>query len=189
MDLKDLFEIKKLPSVIFLVVAVVGGFLFYGGDYVLIKANPKTTVGFYTYLAWLVSCGLLVTNIIKFIITQIKKFFITREIKKEYRETLQSLAPYEISVIREFFLQRRHALDFPYDNPVITGLVSKSVIFITSTLGSSSFIVNGGKTTFTMNKYMREIIEPNQYFGLNKLSKQQIEDGRPHFLKKGIFDY
>ncbi|MEO8236018.1 MAG: super-infection exclusion protein B [Flavobacterium sp.] len=183
MDIKDIFEIKKLPSVIFLVVTIVGGFLFYGGDYVLIKANPKTTVGFYTYLAWLISCGLLVTNMVKFIITQIRKFFLTREIKNEYRETLRNLDSYEVSVIREFFLQKRHALDFPYDNPVITGLVSKSVIFITSSLGSSSFIVNGNKTTFTMNKYMRKIIDPNEYFGLNKLSNEQIEESRPYFLR------
>ena len=189
MELKDIFEIKKIPTVVFLVITIVGGFLFYGGNYVLIKADPKTTVGFYTYIIWLVSCGLLVTNIIKFTIVQIRKFFITFKIKKEYRQTLQNLDPYEVSVIREFFLQNRHALDFPYDNPVITGLVSKSVIFITSSLGSNSFVVNGGNTTFTMNKYMREIINPNDYFGLNKLSEEEIQNSRPHFLKKGIFGY
>lgn len=187
MELKDIFEIKKIPTFVFFVIAIVGGFLFYGGEYVLIKANPKTTVGFYTYIIWLISCGLLVTNIIKFILTEIQKFFLTREIKKEYRETLQSLDPYEVSVIREFFLQKRHALDFPYDHPVITGLVSKSVIFITSSLGANSFIVDGGNTTFTMNKYMRKIIHPDEYFGLNKLSQQQIEESRPHFLKNGNF--
>ncbi len=187
MELKDIFEIKKIPTAVFFVITIAGGFLFYGGEYVLIKADAKTTIGFYTYIIWLISCGLLLTNIIKFIFTEIQKFFITRKIKKEYLETLQSLDPYEVSVIREFFLQKRHALDFPYDHPVITGLVSKSVIFITSSLGSSSFIVDGGNTTFTMNKYMRQIINPDEYFGLNKLSQKQIEEGRPHFLKKGYF--
>ncbi|WP_281299162.1 super-infection exclusion protein B [Flavobacterium limnophilum] len=183
MSIKDIFEIKKLPSVFFLVIAVVGAFLFYGGKYVLIKADPKTPIGFYTYIAWLISCGLLVTNIIKFIITQIRRFFLTRKYRKEYKETLRNLDPYEVSVIREFFLQRRHALEFPYDNPVIAGLLSKEVIFITSSLGPNNFIVKGGNTTFTMNKYMRNQIEPNEYFGLNKLNQQQIEESRPYFLK------
>ncbi|WP_264550235.1 superinfection exclusion B family protein [Flavobacterium sp. N2820] len=189
MSIKDIFEIKKLPSVFFLVIAVVGAFLFYGGEYVLIKADPKTTVGFYAYIIWLLSCGLLVTNVIKFILTEIRKFSLTNKFKKEYRETLQNLDAHEISVVREFFIQNRHALEFPYDHPVITGLISKEVIFITSSLGPNNFIVSGGKTTFTMNKYMRSIINPNEYFGLNKLSQEQIEQGRPHFLKKGIWDF
>jgi len=182
MSIKDIFEISKLPSVFFLVIAFVGGFLFYGGDIVLIKADPETTVGFYTYLAWLFSCGLLLTNIVKYIITQIRKFFLESKIKKEYRETLSKLDPYEVSVIREFFLLQRHALEFPFDDPVITGLLNKEVIFITSSLGPNNFVVNGRNTTFTMNKYMRDIIDPNEYFGLKKLSKEEIEAGRPRFL-------
>ena len=189
MSIKDIFEIKKLPSVFFLVIAVVGAFIFYGGKYVLIKADPKTTIGFYAYIIWLLSCGLLVTNIIKFIITQIRVFFYTRKFKKECRKTLENLDAHEVSVIREFFLQNRHALEFPYDHPVITGLISKNVLLITSSLGSSSFVVNGGNTTFTMNKYMRSIINPNEYFQLNNLSEKEIEESRPHFLKKGIWNY
>lgn len=187
MELKDIFEIKKIPSVVFFVIAIVGGFLFYGGEYVLIKADPKTTIGFYSYIIWLISCGLLVTNIVKFIFTEIKKVIITRKVKREYKEILESLDPYEVSVIREFFLQKRHALNFPYDHPVISGLVNKSVIFITSTLGTNSFIVDGNNTTFTMNKYMREIINPNTYFGLNSFTKAEIDKGRPNFLNKGYY--
>lgn len=190
MSIKDIFEIKKLPSVFFFVIAVVGTFVFYGGDYVLIKADPKTTVGFYAYIIWLLSCSLLVTNIVKYIITQIRKVYLTSKFKKEYKETLRNLDAFEVSVIREFFLQQRHALEFPYDHPVITGLISKEVIFITSSLGSSSFIVNGGgNTTFTMNKYMRSVINPNDYFGLDKMSPEEIEKTRPHFLKKSLWNF
>ncbi|TDE01241.1 super-infection exclusion protein B [Flavobacterium hiemivividum] len=189
MSIKDIFEIKKLPSVFFLVIAVVGIFIFYGGKYVLIKADPKTTIGFYAYIIWLLSCGLLITNIIKYIMTQIRMFFFTIKLKKGYRETLQNLDAHEVSVIREFFIQNRHALDFPYDHSVITGLISKDVLFITSSLGSNSFVVNGGNTTFTMNKYMRSVINPNEYFGLEKLTREEIEQTRPHFLKNGIWNY
>jgi hypothetical protein len=182
MSIKDIFEIKKLPSVFFLVIALVGSFIFYGGNYVLIKADPKTTVGFYAYIIWLLSCGLLITNIIKFILNEIRQLFLTIKIKKEYRKTLENLDDYEVSVIREFFIQKRHTLSFPFDHPVITGLISKQVLLLTSSLGSNSFIVTGKETTFTMNKYMRSVINPNEYFALNKLTKEQIEESRPHFL-------
>jgi hypothetical protein len=189
MSIKDIFEIKKLPSVFFLIIAVGGTFIFYGGNYVLIKADPKTTVGFYAYIIWLLSCGLLITNIIKFIITEIRVFFLTIKLRKECRKTLENLDDHEISVIREFFIQNRHALDFTFDHPVITGLVSKDVLLLTSSLGLNNFIVNGTKTTFTMNKYMRSVINPNQYFGLNKLTQEQIEKSRPYFLEKGNWNY
>jgi hypothetical protein len=189
MSIKDIFEIKKLPSVFFLVIAVVGTFIFYGDKYVLIKADPKTTIGFYAYIIWLLSCGLLITNIIKFIFTEIRVLFLTIKIKKKYRNTLENLDAHEASVIREFFIQNRHALDFQFDHPVITGLISKDVLLITSSLGPNSFIVNGKKTTFTMNKYMRSVINPNEYFGLNKLTPKEIENSRPHFLEKGIWNY
>jgi hypothetical protein len=182
MSIKDIFEINKLPSVFFLVIAVVGAFVFYGGEFVLIKADPKTTVGFYAYIIWLLGCGLLITNIIKYIIKQIRGYYLSIKFKKQYRQTLKELDAHEVSVIREFFLQKLHALDFPYDHSVITGLISKEVIFITSSLGPNNFIVDKGKTTFTMNKYMRSMIDPNEYFDLNKMSNEQIEKSRPHFL-------
>lgn len=46
MSIKDIVEINKLPSVFFLVIAVVGKFVIYTGEYVLIKADSKTIVGF-----------------------------------------------------------------------------------------------------------------------------------------------
>jgi hypothetical protein len=110
-------------------------------------------------------------------------FFLTCQIKRNYRKTLQNLDRLEVLVIREFFLQGRNSLDFPFDNPVITGLVNKSVILITSSFGGSSFILNGTRTTYTMNKFMREIIEPNIFFDLDKLSRKEIEDSRPSFVR------
>lgn len=38
-----------------------------------------------------------------------------------------------------------------------------------------------------MNKYMREIINPNTYFGLNSFTKAEIDKGRPNFLNKGYY--
>jgi hypothetical protein len=182
MSIKDIFEINKLPSVFFLVIAVVGTFVFYGGDSVLIKADPKTPVGFYSYIIWLFGCGILITNIIKYIIKKIHAYTFKIKLNKEYRKTLENLYPVEVCVIREFIYQKRHALDFPLNNPVITGLISKEVILINSSLGSKSFIVNQGKTTFVMNKYMLSIINKNDYFGLKEMSDEQIDESRPDFL-------
>ncbi|WP_299681086.1 super-infection exclusion protein B [uncultured Tenacibaculum sp.] len=120
MSIKDIFEINKLPSYFFLVIAFVGAFVFYGGEYVLIKANPKTTVGFYAYIIWLVSCGLLITNIVKYLIRKIRGLYLTKKFNKQDKDTLNELDAHEISVIREFFLHNRHALEFPYNHPVIT---------------------------------------------------------------------
>jgi len=147
MNMKYLFKIDQLPTQILILISLVGAFVFYGRDYVIIEVDPKSTLGFCTYIIWLLGCVLLIIKFLNYFIIKIKEYYYTKKAEKQYRETLEGLNDDERLVIREFTLFDRLAMDLPFDHPVITSLMRKEVIYRFSSLGSSFIVKPGGDTT------------------------------------------
>ena len=190
--IKTLFDIHKLPTRIFLLVGIIGSFIFYApSELIPVKFSDNSNLKIYIWLVYAFCIGVVIINCITYIINQINRFFIKSSLKKEYKETLEDLDNFELAVLREFYLYSKNTLEFPFDDPTVVGLVNKEVLIYATSMGnSSSIILTGKNTTFKLNKYIKSIIDSNpDYFGLNTADEDErdkILSSRPKWTKNDI---
>lgn len=187
---KGIFDIKKIPTKIFLVIFIVGTFMFYAPQkFATIQFKEGTDLKIYAYIAYLICTGIFIVNCITGFSTYINNFLTRRRLKKEYKKLIHNLDNYEKSVLREFYLYKKNTLDFPYDDNIIKGLVDKKVLSFASQFGGS-IILSGRNSTFKINRYLKDMINAeNDLELINNPSKKQqdfILQNRPHWTKNDI---
>lgn len=187
---KNIFDIKKVPTKIFLVILVIGSFIFYGPDSLIsVKFKEGSDLKIYAYIIYLISSGIFIVNCITGISNYIQKYFLTKKIKKEFKEILYNLDNYEKAVLREFYLYNKNTLNFPYDDSIVKGLVQKKVLYFASQFGSS-ILLYGRNSTFKIGDYFKKIIDPEYDLGLiqnpNKEEQEKILNSRPHWASQDI---
>lgn len=190
--IKTLFDIHKLPTKIFLLVSIIGSLIFYApSEFIPIKFSSDSNLKIYIWLVYVFCTGIFIINCITFFANMINRFFIKSSLKKEFKETLETLDNFELAVIREFYLYSKNTLEFPFDDPTVVGLVNKDVLIYATALGnSSSIFLSGLNTTFKLNKYIKSIIDSSpDYFGLNTKDedeREKILSSRPRWTKNDI---
>ena len=189
---KGIFDIKKIPTKIFLVIFIVGTFIFYAPQtLVSIHFKEGSEIQIYAYIIYLICSGIFIVNCIVGIFNYINSFFYSRQIKKKYKVLINNLDNYERAVLREFYLYNKNTLDFPYDDAIVTGLVDKKIIYFVSQFGSNSIMINGRNAAFKINSYIREIIdfEKDLNFSNNNDAEKAnyILNQRPHWTTKDLY--
>ncbi|SFB19005.1 Superinfection exclusion protein B [Flavobacterium swingsii] len=187
---KGIFDIKKIPTKIFFVMFIVGTFIFYApNNLVSIQFKNGSDLKIYVYIIYLVCSGIFVVNCVTGIFNYIKDLFLSRQIKKEYKNLLNNLDDYERAVLREFYLYNKNTLDFPYEDNIIKGLVDKKILFFASQFGGS-IMLSGRNSTFKINSYLKEIIDIKKDLGLtdnpNKREADYILKNRPHWTENDL---
>ncbi|WP_291285168.1 super-infection exclusion protein B [Flavobacterium sp.] len=181
---KGIFDVKKIPTKVFLVVFIAGTFMFYAPQkFATIQFKEESDLKIYAYITYLICTGIFIVNCITVIVTHTNNYLLNRRLKKEYKKLIHNLDNYERSVLREFYLYQKNTLDFPYDDNIIKGLVDKKVLYFASLFGSS-IMPNGRNSTFKINRYLKNIISKENDLGLvNNPNKEQqgfILQNRPH---------
>ncbi|MBP6755164.1 MAG: superinfection exclusion B family protein [Bacteroidia bacterium] len=185
---KGIFDVKKIPTKVFLVIFIVGTFIFYAPkEFVTIQFKEGSDLKIYAYIIYLICSGIFIVNCITGIYNYIRNYFLTKELEKEYKNMIHNLDEYEKGVLREFYLYNKNTLDFPYEDNIVKGLVDKKVLNFASQFGGS-IMLSGRNSTFKINGYIKKIINVETDLGLinNPDTKQQeyILNNRPHWTKK-----
>ena len=187
---KAIFDVKKIPTKVFLVIFIVGTFIFYAPkQFVTIQFKDGSDLKIYAYIIYLICSGIFIVNCITAIYNYIRNYFLTKELKKEYKNSLNNLDEYEKGVLREFYLYDKNTLDFPYDDNIVKGLVDRKVLYFASQFGSS-IMLSGRNSTFKINSYLKKIIDAESDLGLinnpNEEQQEYILRNRPHWTKNDI---
>jgi len=187
---KGIFDVKKIPTKVFLVIFFVGTFMFYAPQkFATIQFKEGSDFKIYAYIIYLTCTGIFIVNCITGIYNYTNNYFLTRRLNKEYKKLLYNLDNYERGVLREFYLYKKNTLDFPYDDNIIKGLVDKKVLYFASQF-SGSIMLSGRNSTFKMNSYIKNIINAENDLGLvnnpNKKQQDFILQNRPHWTKNDI---
>lgn len=187
---KGIFDVKKVPTKVFLVIFIVGTFIFYAPkEFVTIQFKEGSDLKIYAYIIYLICSGIFIVNCITGIYNYIRNFFLTIEIKKEYKNLLNNLDKYEKSVLREFYLYNKNTLDFPYDDNIVKGLVDKKVLYFASQFGGS-IMLRGRNSTFKINSYLKKMIDAENDLDLinnpNKEQQEFILKNRPHWTENDL---
>jgi len=161
-NFKALFDLTKLPAKFFFLFAVLSGFILFADQALLKKIHLEKineSYGWIIGLTFISTTGLMIVNLVIWLFNKIYfeiKFF---KIKKEYTNSLKNLDYHEKAVLREFLINNRTSLEVPIDDPTISGLIRKKIIFINQQFGNS-FIMNGMNASVSLSKFVDKNLTP-----------------------------
>ncbi|VDH16151.1 Uncharacterised protein [Algoriella xinjiangensis] len=136
--LAKFFDLNKIPTKIIFLLALVTGLVMFLPDKilnVLYITEFKLEYGKYFGIIFIVSISFLIINILLWLIKKIRIIFLRRKLLKILMKNLKELSSSEQSVIREFYIQDKPALELPYDNPIVRNLINKKIIIRISEMG------------------------------------------------------
>lgn len=185
-DFKSFFDFTKLPTKIFLVVAIATGVFIFSSNEILKKLHLDKFDEYAGYigLTFLFSTILVIVNLIIWIFNRLHFEFKLKKLKAEYKQILTELDPKEKAVLREFAIQQQNSVTMPYDNTVVSGLIDKGILKYNKQLGNS-FIANGTKVSLSMSNIISKIIKLEHLDLKEKLSEKEqskILENRPNWL-------
>lgn len=178
-----IFDLKKLPSQICVVLAATGGFLFYAPEkWVLIKINPKADIYIYAYIAFVVSVFIVILSVLISLGKGLKGLWLYIGKVIEIKREISMLEEEEKAVLREFYVQRKRELDMPTYDSAVKELWNKSIIM--STIG---VFVSGRPHPFKINHVYRRHINPIKDLNIptktsNLAAMKKFEDSRPSWI-------
>ncbi len=184
-DFKSFFDFTKLPTKIFVVVALASGVFLFAPVSItkLLHFEKFNKYAGYVGLLFVFCIVFVVVNFVIWVFQKVEFRINLKKLKKEYQNTLSSLDSKEKAVLREFAIQGQHSVKMPYDDTVVSGLIDKGILKFNKQLGNS-FIANGNKVSLSLSKYISEIITPEHLdlsLTLTEEEKYVIEENRPEW--------
>lgn len=101
------------------------------------------------------------------------------------------LDPQEKAVIREFFIRGQTSIEMPIDDPVVNGLISKSILKINKQFGNS-FIMSGMNASVSLMKRAEKLLKLSDIELNENPSEDEIElikNNRPSWTDKWNMRY
>ncbi|MDN3674345.1 super-infection exclusion protein B [Flavobacterium branchiarum] len=193
-NFKALFDLTKLPAKFFFLFAVLSGFILFA-DQTLLKRihleKMNENYGWIIGLVFISTSGLMVVNLTIWMFNKITykiKFF---KLKKEYIDSLRNLDYHEKSVLREFLINQKTSLDVPIDDPTISGLIRKKILFINKQFGNA-FILNGMDASVSLSKFVDKNLKASDIDISDNPTEEEInfiKSNRPSWSEKRSWHY
>jgi len=183
--LNKLFDIHKLPFRITLLLSFVSGGVIFCPQQIantLYFVPLKEKYGSFIGLAFLFFGALVCINILLAIFKRLHLLFLRRKLTNLKRDYLLSLDYAEQAVLREFYLQGTHNIKLPTDNPIVAGLINRSIIHLASRTGHAQLC--GFVFPVTFDNFAKGYIE--QHPELIRITQNESEEwlmqNRPDFI-------
>ena len=197
--ISKLFDLKKIPTKFIFLVWFISLFL--------IKL-PKETIekfgitefqkdfGKYFGIALIVSSGLLVMIFFTWIYDKLNEKRLTAKYKSQIKNSILDLDFHEKSILREFYIQGKNTLKIPIDEPTISGLLNKRILYSVGNYGEMSIV--GMLFNCSISKIARENLNNNVLELPNgepsKSDIQRIKNSRPNWVlklesRRSLLDY
>ncbi|WP_299326191.1 super-infection exclusion protein B [uncultured Maribacter sp.] len=160
--LKAIFDLTKLPTKFFFLLSAVSGFVLFVDQKFLNEKlfldNVKENYGWILGIIFILSTGLVLVNFVIWIFKSIRRKILINKWKKKFAERIKTLDRFEKSILREFILNGQKSVEMPIDNPSVSGLLDNNILVMNRQFGNSS-IMNGLKTSLSINESVMEILE------------------------------
>ena len=179
----DLIDLDKIPMKIIILLGIVSGIFVFASDNFL--KNLKMTefqedYGKFFGPVFIVSIAFIALSIIYYFKNQIESGLNKSKIQKFIIEELESLDPYEQSVIREFGIQQKQSVKMPIDNSTVAGLINKRILKRVSNIGDGLYF------PLTLTKIADRKLKEN-HLGISKnMSDDELSEvfsNRPDWAK------
>lgn len=194
-----LFDLKKIPTKFIFFVWFVSIFLI---------SLPKETIeklgitefqkdfGKYFGIALIASTGLLIMIFFSWIYEKVNNQRLTAKYKKQIKNSILDLDHHEKAILREYYIQGKNTLKIPIDEPTISGLLNKRILYSVGNYGEMSIV--GMLFNCSISKIARENLN-NFVLELpngepSKSDIERIKNSRPKWVIKlesnrSLFDY
>jgi len=194
-----LFDLKKIPTKFIFFVWFVSIFLI---------NLPKETIeklgitefqkdfGKYFGIALIASTGLLIMIFFNWIYEKANNQRLTAKYKKQIKNSILDLDHHEKAILREYYIQGKNTLKIPIDEPTISGLLDKRILYSVGNYGEMSIV--GMLFNCSISKIARENLN-NFVLELpngepSKSDIERIKKSRPEWVIKlesnrSLFDY
>jgi len=185
----SIFQFDKIPNKIFFAGIVFGMLYIYEPFSWILYELPvdwKPYIGIIFYI----SSVMFIVNLSIWIVKKITDQFKIRKFKENHKKIYRSLDPFEMNVIREFYLLKRNTLALPYFDPIIQGLADKFVIVPATTLSGGRHIINGMQSSYRLNKYITPIVRMEDFdFPKNNTEREiyRIQQTRPNWINERFY--
>ncbi len=163
MDLKSLFDITKLPTKILVVFSVITGVLLFSSKTFLSKlqlSKVHETYGSIVGIIFLVSTGIIIANLVIWVVKQILVRFLKSKLRREKSQLFSNLNFHEKSLLREFFLSDRTTIDMPLEDATVSGLLSKGLIHIVQQFSGGTLVKFGSVAPVKIDDFVFRNIRP-----------------------------
>lgn len=138
----DLIDLDKIPMKIIILLGIVSGIFVLASDSflkVLKMTEFQEDYGKFFGPVFIVSIAFIALSIIYYFKNKLENRLNKNKSYKFIVEELESLDPYEQSVIREFGIQQKKSVKMPIDNSTVAGLMSKGILKRVSNIGDGLY--------------------------------------------------
>lgn len=187
--LSKLFDIKKIPTKFIVLVWLVATTLLILPEKTLINLSLqdfKDDYGKFIGIAFITSSGFLIILIITWIINKGTSERLKGKYKKTIKESILTLDEPEKAVLREFYIQGQRTLKMPADNPTVSSLINKRILYPVGNYGQPSLyglLFNFSITTFAEKNLSGQLLGlPNTQPTAEEI--QRIRALRPQWMLK-----
>ena len=183
-----IFDVDKLPFKIILWGTVVSGVLVLAPTAFLGKLGLDAFVkthGTYVGVVFLAAGSLVGINALGWSFGKVRRRVAYWKWRNSLLEVLESLDHAEKAVLREFYIQARHTVELPMDNPTVVGLQNKGIVCPAGEYGQHSLA--GILLPFSISEEARSMITVDMLdLPTGEPSKQEIarlQNSRPDFAR------
>lgn len=180
--IQAVFDLKKLPSQICVVLAATGAFIFYAPEkWVLIKINPETPIYIYAYIAFVISVFIVILSVLISIGKGLKGLWLYIGNVKEIKREISLLDDEEKAVLLEFYVQHKRILDMPSSDAIVKDLRRKGIINL-----ATNVYVSRGNNPYKINNVYSKYINPIKHLNAptDNSSEEEVvkfEASRPYW--------
>lgn len=191
-NFKALFDLTKLPAKFFFLFAVVSGFILFADETLLRKIHLEKineTYGWIIGLVFITTTGLIIVNFIIWLFNKISYQIKFYKVKKEFIQSLRNLDFHEKAVLREFLINNKTSLEVPIDNPTISGLIRKKILFINQPFGNA-IMMNGMNTSVSFSKFVDKNLTLKDVDLTENPTEEEIrimESNRPSWVERRMW--
>lgn len=159
--LQKLFDIKKIPTQLILVVWLSSFLILSFSESLITKLNLQEFLrdyGKYIGISFILSSAFLLVVLFSYITRSISKKISRTKIKKKVLENIGSLDFREKAVLREFYINNRYTLELPFTDDAVVSLLNKDIIYQASATGT--FDSYGAYFPYTITELARNNLTP-----------------------------
>jgi len=187
--ISKLLDIKKVPTKIVFLFWFVSLLLLYLPSQTLQQLGLvefKQEYGKYFGIVFLVTTSFLLIIIFTWLYKKIDDKIFINKYKKIIKDAINNLDIHEKAVLREFYIQGVNTLKVPIDNPTVSGLIDKRVLYQVGDYGQISLVgmLFSYAITETAKKHItNELLDlPRSKPTEEELNR--IRDTRPEWIKQ-----
>lgn len=155
--LEKLFDLKKIPSKLILVLFLSSALILFVPEHTLSKLNLKDFLadfGKFIGIIFIISSAFLLVILITYLSKQINLRKAKSDVRRIILKEINNLGFHERALLREFYINGKDTLQLPMDNDTVVGLQRKHILYQVS--GTGFTYIHGAYFTYAITDFAKE---------------------------------